>query len=182
MLFNNKVYIITGEQGSGKTTFLKTLVTQLQERKIIVGGFIAEGLWKVGKRSGFNLFSIRDTITIPLCTKEPVQTYFQLGKFYFNPVALKTGNKIIKKDYQVSDLMVIDEIGIFELKEQIWFDALKYLLKKTEKPVIITVRKKIVSVVIDKFALKNVTVFTCKDKVLEIAEVICENLALNKRI
>ncbi|MCD4694912.1 MAG: hypothetical protein K8S16_01630, partial [Bacteroidales bacterium] len=39
----NKIFIITGEQGSGKTTFLTDVVNGLKKSKVSVGGILAEG-------------------------------------------------------------------------------------------------------------------------------------------
>ena len=43
----NKVFIITGPRGSGKTTFLKHLVQELRQFGIQSGGFLAEGILDV---------------------------------------------------------------------------------------------------------------------------------------
>jgi hypothetical protein len=55
-----------------------------------------------------------------------------------------------------------------------------YLLTKTSKPVIITVREKILKDVIDKFGLKNVTIFNYEDNICECADLMLSNLSLSK--
>lgn len=170
------VYIIVGRQGSGKTTFLKKLIVELQLKKIKVGGFIAEGYWKDDIRFGFNLIGIQDSISISLCTKESVQGYLPLGNFHFNPEAIKMGNEIIARDQNQSDIIILDEIGIFELEEKVWFDAFKDLLQSYLKPVLISVREKILTDVIEKFKLQHICVFSADDDIKDCCDTIISNL------
>lgn len=171
-MHSNQLYIVTGGQGAGKTTFLTKVIDILVSQKVRVGGFIAKGIWKDDKRYGFNLLSIQDGICIPLCTKEPLEDYVQFGHFFFNPAALKFGNEIIARDNNHTDIMIIDEIGIFELEEKIWFEAFNQLLKTTSMPVLISVRKKIVQQVIEKFNLSRVEVIQAVDRDDKTAEAI----------
>ena len=80
---SHQVYIITGGQGAGKTSFLGRLLTELQLKKINVGGFVAEGLWKEDKRFGFNLIRITDNTSISLCMKDPDSSSYEIGKLLF---------------------------------------------------------------------------------------------------
>jgi len=179
-LNDNKVYIISGEQGSGKTKFLKKLVFILSKSGIDVGGFVSEGLWQDNKRTGFILKTIKDNQQLELCTATSKSDYLSFGRFWFNPEAIRLGNEILRKDSLVADIMGIDEIGIFELQEEIWYHSFMYLLTKTSKPVIITVREKILKDVIDKFGLKNVTIFNYEDNICECADLMLSNLSLSK--
>lgn len=173
---NNQIYIVVGVQGSGKTTFLKNVITELTREKVYIGGFVAEGIWKADKRHGFNLISIQDDISMPLCSKEPVEDYVKLGHFYFNPATIQFGNEIIKRDKKRTEIMIIDEIGIFELEEKLWYKAFDQLLKMTSMPVLISVREKIVQQVIEKFNLKRVKVIQAGDRVDETLEAIISGL------
>jgi nucleoside-triphosphatase THEP1 len=179
-LSDNKVYIIIGKQGSGKTKFLKRLVIELSKSDVDVGGFISEGLWQDNKRTGFILTTLKDSQQLELCTGVNKSDYLSFGRFWFNPEAIRFGNEVIKKDSLVTDIMGIDEIGIFELQEEIWYHSFMYLLTKTSKPVIITVREKILKDVIDKFGLKNVTIFNYEDNICECADLMLSNLSLSK--
>jgi len=169
---NNQVYIVTGTQGSGKTTLLKKVTEGLKGKELCVGGFVAEGIWKDDHRYGFNLLSMQGSISIPLCTKEPVEDYLKFGHFYFNPAAILFGNEIITRDKRLADIMIIDEIGIFELEEKLWFEAFNQLLKTTSMPVLISVREKIVQQIIEKFNLKRVTLIQAGDRLDETVEAI----------
>lgn len=176
---SHQVYIISGGQGAGKTSFLGRLITELQLKKINVGGFVAEGLWKEDKRFGFNLIRITDSTSISLCMKDPDSSYMKLGNFYFNPDAIKMGNEILQHDQKTADIIIIDEIGIFELQERVWFNSFQQLLESCSKPLIIAVREKIVDEVIKKFGLQHFQVFGVNDHVPSIIDTILAGLKNN---
>jgi nucleoside-triphosphatase THEP1 len=173
---NNQVYIITGGQGTGKTSFLVCLIKELHRKRVKVGGFVAEGLWKEDKRFGFNLIGITDFASISLCTKDPNPFHIKLGNYYFNPDAIKIGNEILQHDQRNAEIIIVDEIGIFELQEKLWFNSFQQLLASCSKPLIISVRDKIVDEVIKKFALQHVQVFGVKDHVPDIIDTILAGL------
>ena len=54
----SNVYIITGDQGTGKTTFLSTFSGQLKKNGIKSGGILARGVWENNIRTGFVLEGI----------------------------------------------------------------------------------------------------------------------------
>lgn len=175
-MHSNQIYIVTGVQGSGKTTYLKKVIAKLKQGEVRMDGFIADGIWKADKRHGFNLISIQNDISLPLCTRESVEDYVKLGHFYFNPVALQLGNEIIARDKKHVDITIIDEIGIFELEEKLWYESFDQLLKKTSVPVLISVREKIVQQVIEKFRIKRVKVIQVTNPVDETVETILSGL------
>ncbi len=174
---NRSIYIISGKQGFGKTTMLKSIIGELQSKDVKVGGFIAEGTWMNGIRDGFSLLRIIDNYSIPLCQSKPKKGYFNLGRFWFNPEAVKIGEETL--DYGMTkdvDIVVIDEIGIFELQEKIWHGTFMKLLNERRIPVLITVREKIIKEVIEKFQLKNVIIFKSGEETYSCAETILDSL------
>jgi len=174
---NSSVYIISGKQGSGKTTMLKSIIGELKSNGVKVGGILAEGSWKNGIREGFSLLRIIDNYTVPLCQSKPKKEYFDLGRFWFNPEAVKIGEEALRTNMTKDvDIIVIDEIGIFELQEKIWYSSFMKLLNKGSIPVLITVREKIIKEVIEKFQLKNVIIFKSGEDTNSCAEVIIDGL------
>ena len=172
---NSSVYIISGKQGSGKTTMLKSIIGELKSNGVKVGGFLAEGSWKNGIREGFSLMRIIDNYTIPLCQSEPKKEYFNLGRFWFNPEAIKMGAESLGIATTIDmDIVVIDEIGIFELQEKIWHSSFLKLLNERKLPVLITVREKIIKEVIEKFKLKSVIIFESGDDTSSCAKTIMD--------
>ncbi len=168
---NNHVYIISGEQGEGKTTRLKEIVDLLQQAGIRVGGFIAEGTWKEGIRNSFSLLRIGDRSVFPLCQTEPKEGYIRLKRFWFNPKVIERGEEIIKTCLvEKTDVIVLDEIGIFELEGNVWHDAFLQLLETDNIHILISVRNSIKNSVIQTFKLKNYQIYTVTDKAEQVVE------------
>ena len=175
---NSSVYIISGEQGSGKTTMLKSIIAELQSKGVKVGGFLAEGSWKNGIRDGFSLLRIIDNYAIPLCQSKPKEGYFNLGRFWFNPDAIKIGEESLRIDMTKDiSIVVIDEIGIFELQKKVWYNSFMQILNERRIPLIISVREKIMKEVIKNFRLKNVTLFKSDEDINSCSETIICSLA-----
>jgi len=85
-----------------------------------------------------------------------VQGWDKIGNFYFNPDVLRRGNEALN-DPQIlnTDLIVIDEIGIFELDGKIWADVVSRLIDTGSISMIWVVRDALVEKVITKWALKD---------------------------
>ena len=115
---------------------------------------------------------------LELCSTDHHEGYKSFGHFWINPEAIQHGREVISKDDEESEIIVVDEVGIFELQEEIWFDSLMYLLENKSKPVIISVREKIVSEVIEKFELQNFTLFSTEESISKSAGMIIEDMSL----
>lgn len=154
----NKVFIITGEQGAGKTNLLNEVVELLRKKGVKMQGFIAKGYWSNGMRSGFDLKNINSGELKVLCTDSVNKSYIKIGRFYFNPETIKYGEEILKVQIKSSsELIVIDEIGLFELQGKLWSSALQDLLINGQNPILITVRINFLEDVISYFNLRNVS-------------------------
>lgn len=156
-----KVYIITGSKQEGKTTFLRKVIENLKSEKVGCSGFLAEGIWdENGKRSGFELVNIVDGVTIPLSNKSS-KNWVKFGSYYFNPAAIEFGNKIIKKALD-DEVVIMDEIGLFELEGMVWANSLTWLLSKKTNPIIISVRRDFTEQVVSKWNLSNAEIVDIK--------------------
>jgi len=94
--------------------------------------------------------------SFPLSSRDYVRGWNKTGNFYFNPEAIKFGNEILN-DSQIfsKDIIVIDEIGIFELEGKIWADSVSRLIKKKVRDMIWIVRDTLVEKVIGKWDLNG---------------------------
>ncbi len=175
----NHIYIITGDQGEGKTTMIKHVISELRQAKVKTDGFIAEGTWKDGIRDDFLLVRISNDWQIPLCRSKPKEGYQQLGRFWFNPEAIRAGEEILNSCLVgETEVIVLDEIGIFELEGEVWHDAFVRLLQ-SDKPVIISVRRKLKDKVLDKFAIKNYSLLSVGESYSHAAGIIRKSLKSN---
>ncbi len=148
-----KTYIITGNQGEGKTTLLKKVVNLLKNRGVSVSGFYARGEFKNGERSSFDLVDVKTGASYALCKrKEP-------GKpgFVFNEKTLSVGENLLLPDKNIC-LYIIDEAGKMEIKGEVWHDSIKKLSDYGAN-ILMVVRKDFVNEVVATFGFNAYKVF-----------------------
>jgi len=149
------VFIISGKTGSGKTTFLDQLVKRLQKQSLTVSGFLAKRSGIEDNRQGYEIHLLDTGKTIPLASREPVKDWIRISNFYFNPEAISRGEKILHDPEILNkDLIVIDEIGIFEMEGKIWADSVSHLVSNPDTLMIWVVRDTLLKKVIDKWNLQ----------------------------
>jgi nucleoside-triphosphatase THEP1 len=151
-----KLIIISGNPQQGKTTFLKTVISELQKDHITIDGIVAEGIDKEGKRLGFQVTHIKTGKTYPLATITPTPNFIKFGRFYFDTNVFKELNLLLK-DVNAS-YIVIDEIGPLELQGKGWATAIENLLD-TDIPMIWVVRKSILEKVTKNWHISHAQIF-----------------------
>ncbi len=118
-------FFIIGSPKVGKTTLLKKLVNELgKESGRKIGGFISPEERHYGTRTGFSVMDIESGKTNVLASIEGDGP--RVGKYHvdvksFESIALPA----MDRNYEI---MIIDEIGIMELKSQKFSDKLDELI------------------------------------------------------
>lgn len=155
-----RVFIITGQQGEGKTTKLMEVVEKLKQQQLNICGFVAPGYWEGDLRAGFDIVDVNSGMKMILCQNEPNENFLKVGRFYFNPEAIKFGESLLQPESKNLDsLAIIDEIGIFELKGKLWANPFIKLLETSQNKILITTRDKFLDGIIENFKLTNIHVF-----------------------
>lgn len=168
----HKIFIITGEQGSGKTTFLQELIVRLANNGLQTGGILAKGFWKNYERDYFELIDLKSSNKLLYCQREPKNGWEKLRHFYINPDGQKFGEAALDPDYlKNSDIIIIDEIGPFELKGKGWAKSIEAILKQLPGITMVwVVRKNLLNEVANHFNIQAL-------KVYHVDEVCAENVA-----
>jgi len=174
-----KVYIIAGDRGEGKTTLTIDIIRCLQQQDVKVAGFVAQGYWKGDVRSHFELVDIESGRIFTLCSREPQDGWPLYGPFYFNPEALEAGNRIMEKAMvNPPGLFVADELGKFELEGFIWDQGVKKLMAAGIYPQLWTARKPFISELINRYGPKNIAIFEAGKTGLHL---VCQEISLQIR-
>jgi nucleoside-triphosphatase len=145
------IFLVTGDSGTGKTTFLKDLATILRNKNFYPGGFTAPGSWHNGVRSGFVLHDLNHKKEYPLAETGKSGIVMQ-GPFVFNIETVELGNNLLLRqmnDPQI-DLIFVDEVGPFELRGEGWAPSLEILVR-VEKPQIWAVRPQLAEQVAERW-------------------------------
>ena len=169
----SKIFIISGSSGDGKTSLLKKLIENLKSKDLKILGLLAEGKWDNNVRSGFDLIDIETNNRLELCTNILNNEWLKEGRFYFNPTAIEKGKLIIEKCIlNNSYLIIIDEIGYFELQGKIWASSFEKLLKSTSTTIIITAKQKLIPQIVSKFNITNFIEILSSTKVEDFIKII----------
>jgi nucleoside-triphosphatase THEP1 len=156
---HKSVFIITGETGSGKTTFLLKLIEELRSESLSLAGFTALSVPGDGPSGSFNILDLVSGKILPLASRKFTDGWEQHGIFFFNPAGILMGKKILEDPMMTkNDLVVIDEIGPFELDGKIWAESLTRLLTSQICSILVVVREQLVSQVIQQWSIKDAMV------------------------
>jgi len=152
--------VVTGGVQRGKTTYLSGLVRHLHKEHISTAGFLSEGTFSGNQRSAFTLVNVENGEKLDLASVEEKEGWVCFGRFFFNPEALAEGERIIRKGMeQKADLVVLDEVGPFELNGGVWSDILDQLCNAHSIAQIWVVRDRVLKEVMKRWniPLENVT-------------------------
>jgi nucleoside-triphosphatase len=153
-------FIVTGKRRGGKTSFLGELVERFRTMNFAVDGILAIASSADESPESYTMYNIGTGESIPLCSRMTSDNWIRVGNFYFNPMALEAGNKILTDPAVVkNDLIIIDEIGKFELDGKIWATSLSWLLRNASCPLVLSVRVTFTDQVINKWNLQIDEIF-----------------------
>ncbi|HAH05728.1 MAG TPA: hypothetical protein DCM05_04245 [Elusimicrobia bacterium] len=154
------VFFVTGERGAGKSTLIAELAQSLREAKLSVGGVLAQGLWKEGRREGFDAVDLLTGQARPLCRRGAVEGWTPLRAFSFSPEGLEFGRRALAdaRLHEV-DVLLIDEVGPFELQGGGWASELDVLVSQRRKPMVWVVRSSLVDAVKERWKLQESRAF-----------------------
>ena len=114
-----RVYLLTGRPGTGKTSLIKQAVAEFEGR---AGGFYTEEIRSRGTRLGFKLVTLDGNEAI--LSHIDFDKRFRVGKYGVDVRSLEqVGVSALRRAAQDDDLIVVDEIGKMELLSADFGDA-----------------------------------------------------------
>lgn len=154
-----KVFLLAGQVGQGKSGMLAQLVRGLGADGLSPAGILSPSVHDQGVRIGYDLIDIAAGSRQPLSRMtdpagDPESP--RVGLYNFLPRGIEFGLGALTLDKaRRADLVVVDEVGPWELCDQGWAAALYDLTLHSELPMIWVVRADIVEQVILHWGLEN---------------------------
>jgi len=165
----SNVILITGEIRSGKTTLINAIAARLRETGIEAGGILAPAVYVNGVKKGYDIIDISTGDKKLLSQTDEIVGMPQVGKYFFIQEAIDFGMEAlsVEKTRQMK-MVLIDEIGAWELQGQGWASSLNELIINCNMPLIITVRESFLQLVIENWLLQEPMVIEAKDNSVDL--------------
>ncbi len=147
------VLLLTGRQGSGKTTAAAAVADRAAAAGLQVAGVLAPGTVRDGRRWSFDVVDLRNGHRAPLGTREHPPGWIDLGGFRVSPDGLELGRRALSAPaVRGADLVVVDEVGPWELAGEGWGPALDRLIAG-DLPLLLVARESLADAVVDRWGL-----------------------------
>ena len=170
------IIILRGAEKTGKSTFLKHVVETLKRKNIKVGGFISPSVYENEQHLGYDLVDLQSGKRMVLSRIDGNSGMPKVGNYYFSEEGIDFGNNIMDpNNLKNIDVVIIDEVGPWELKNQGWAKGLTELARSFEHIMIWVVRESIVDKVIENWSLKNPMIIDTKNDDINL---LCDNIIL----
>lgn len=112
-----QIVLVTGESGSGKSSWCSDLVMEMQRRGWKVGGILSPAVVKSGSKTGIDLVDLSSGQRRRLATlRDTSSSDVMTDLWAFDLEVLQWGNALLENLPTETDLLVIDELGPLEFK------------------------------------------------------------------
>ena len=174
----SNVVIITGEIGSGKTTLISAISARLKASGVLEGGILASAVYENETKTGYKIQDVATGQEMQLSHINDTAGLARVGRYFFIPEAIDFGRAALSAERnRNSQIVLIDEIGAWELQGQGWAGSLNELIINCNMPLIITVRKSFLELVIENWMFQNPLVIEAKDAQVDSAMAEIERFA-----
>jgi general stress protein 26/nucleoside-triphosphatase THEP1 len=152
--------VVAGGVGAGKTAAGLRLAQRLRDAGVTVGGILAPRLVERGETVGYNVLDVSTGEDVAFARADPPGQ--AVGRFFVRPAGLAFAERALRHGIERADVVLVDEVGRWELGGGGHAAALADLLRSRALPVLF-VRAELTPAVADRFALQAA-------KVLHLAE------------
>jgi len=159
-----KVFIITGSVAGGKTTYIKKMINIFREKNIKIGGILSERILTDSQTTGYDLINIETGEKEVFLRQDGECGSQKIGRFTICPEGISMGESVLNSlILQKNTIVIIDEVGLLELRGNGWSACINELLEKSGNHILITVRDDYVEKVKEKWNLEDAVIFNIKD-------------------
>ncbi len=160
---SNKIFIITGSVGEGKTTHIQNIVETLKNQNISIGGILSPRILENGITAGYDVVDIMTNDRAAFLRKTDDEKSPEIGSYSILSEGIQTGRKALKKSLNNNQVVVIDEVGRLELNNKGWAEDIKSLLNGSNCNLVLSVRERFIEEVVEKWDLKDYTILHVSD-------------------
>jgi nucleoside-triphosphatase THEP1 len=152
----NRIWLLSGEPGSGKSTTLSKILYAVRVAGYSPGGVLTREIRSHGEREGFQLIDIATEESQVLANVKGVVGP-RIGKYRVNLNSLSTlGVAALQRAKANADLVACDEVGPMELLSPEFRRAIRASIVESSKPSVCVVHKRYSDPLIDELrASKN---------------------------
>jgi nucleoside-triphosphatase THEP1 len=135
-----KIALVIGPKNSGKTSYLKIVISRAQHKGLTVGGILSVSRANDLEKKDYFLYDIQTNREELLASADTHSGYtIQYGEYQFNPKIFESGNQILQQSTH-SDLIILDEFGPLELQRSGFYQGFNFLLNHYKGILIIALR------------------------------------------
>ena len=147
------VILLSGGIGSGKTRTAEVLVQELQARGVAIGGVLAPRALSAGVTIGYRIRDLGTGEERPFAKDRPPG--IQVGRFFVDEQGLRFALAAIERGARDAQVVLVDEVGRWELSGGGLAPVLRGLLRSEALPILLA-RSELASAVVEAFALSGV--------------------------
>jgi nucleoside-triphosphatase THEP1 len=158
--FKQKVFIITGSTGQGKTSMVQKITDVFKENKISAGGFYSPKVIENGKITGYDIVDISTNNREIFLRQDEDGKLAKIGRFCIFPQGLQKGYEILRPSANINnEIVIIDEAGSLELEDKGWAANIYDLIDTSNNHIILVVRDIYVERILQKWNFAHSFVF-----------------------
>jgi len=154
--FKNRIYIVSGGVGEGKTKQTVRIVKKLKKENRAVGGIYSQRIMEGDHTTGYDVVDAASENSWPFLRLKTKTSAVTIGKFEILSRGLQNGLSAINKAIQKNaEIMIVDEVGRLEIRNRGWSVAVDKLMSDYKGVIILAVRKDFVNAVVEKWKIKS---------------------------
>ena len=150
----SRLWMLTGAQGAGKTTFCRALATLARQKGWKTAGLLSPPGLEDGQKTSILTEDLLTGETRPLAASTPHASFdLPFGRWYFNQDSLNWANQVLENCLPC-DLLIIDELGPLELIHRTGWQAARDVLRSKDYRLgLVVVREELRSVFYEQFTV-----------------------------
>ena len=158
--FNQKVFILTGSLGQGKTTFVKKLIDVFRDKNITIGGVYSPKIIENNTTIGYDIIDITNNEQEIFLRQTDHENFDKIGRFSIFPQGLQKGSvALMSSKNSDKEIVIIDEVGTLELENQGWANIIQDLLNASNNHILLVIRDTFADKIIQKWNFKQYFVY-----------------------